>query len=70
MIPGLSSANVQFVTDVDNLQTQLNNTQNQLATGLRVNKADRRIPRCRSKSSRGHVPKAQPPPLSIRLGPA
>ncbi|HTS47319.1 MAG TPA: hypothetical protein VMH05_05210 [Bryobacteraceae bacterium] len=39
MIPGLSSANVQFVTDVDNLQTQLNNTQNQLATGLRVNQA-------------------------------
>ena len=39
MIPGLSSANVQFVTDVNNLQTQLNNTQNQLATGLRVNQA-------------------------------
>jgi len=39
MIPGLSSANAQFVADVDNLQTQLNNTQNQLATGLRVNQA-------------------------------
>ncbi len=39
MIPGLSSANAQFVADIDNLQTQLSNTQNQLATGLRVNQA-------------------------------
>ena len=39
MIPGLSSANAQFVANIDNLQTQLNNTQEQLATGLRVNQA-------------------------------
>jgi flagellar hook-associated protein 3 FlgL len=39
MIPGLSSANGQFVTSVDNLQTQLSNTQSQLSTGLRVNQA-------------------------------
>jgi len=39
MIPSLSAANAQFVTDVDNLQTQMSNTQNQLATGLRVNQA-------------------------------
>ena len=39
MIPGLSSANGQFVTSVDNLQNQLNNTQSQLSTGLRVNQA-------------------------------
>ncbi|HMD48501.1 MAG TPA: hypothetical protein VKG79_05360 [Bryobacteraceae bacterium] len=39
MIPGLSSANAQFVTAIDNLQTQLSNTQEQLSTGLSVNKA-------------------------------
>ncbi len=39
MIPGLSSANAQFVANIDNLQTQMNNTQEQLATGLRVNQA-------------------------------
>ncbi len=39
MIPSLSSANAQFVADINNLQTQLANTQNQLATGLRVNQA-------------------------------
>lgn len=39
MIPGLSSANAQFVADVNNLQSQLTNTQNQLSTGLRVNQA-------------------------------
>jgi flagellar hook-associated protein 3 FlgL len=39
MITGLSSANAQFVVDVNNLQSQLSNTQNQLATGLRVNQA-------------------------------
>lgn len=39
MIPSLNSANAQFVADINNLQTQLANTQNQLATGLRVNQA-------------------------------
>jgi flagellar hook-associated protein 3 FlgL len=39
MIPGLTSANAQFVANIDNLQTQMNNTQEQLATGLRVNQA-------------------------------
>lgn len=39
MITGLSAANQQFVTSVDNLQTQLANTQQQLSTGLRVNQA-------------------------------
>lgn len=39
MIPGLSPANDQFVTSVENLQSQLTNTQNQLSTGLRVNQA-------------------------------
>jgi len=39
MIPGLSSANAQFVADVNNLQSQITDTQNQLATGLRVNQA-------------------------------
>ncbi len=39
MIPGLSSANSQFVTAVDNIQTQLSNTQEQLSTGLKVNTA-------------------------------
>jgi flagellar hook-associated protein 3 FlgL len=39
MIPGLSPANEQFVTSVENLQSQLTNTQNQLSTGLRVNQA-------------------------------
>ena len=39
MIPGLSAANSQFVTNVDNLQTQLSNTQEQLSSGLSVNQA-------------------------------
>jgi flagellar hook-associated protein 3 FlgL len=39
MIPGLSAANQQFVADMNNLQTELSNTQNQLSTGLRVNQA-------------------------------
>ncbi|HLG96576.1 MAG TPA: hypothetical protein VKX49_09740 [Bryobacteraceae bacterium] len=39
MIPGLTSTNGQFVASVDNIQTQLSNTQNQLSTGLRVNQA-------------------------------
>lgn len=39
MIPGLSAANGQFVTNVDNIQTQLSNTQEQLSTGLSVNQA-------------------------------
>jgi len=39
MITGLSPANQQFVTSIDNLQSQLNNAQNQLSTGLRVNQA-------------------------------
>lgn len=39
MIPGLNAANAQFVADMNNLQTQMSNTQKQLATGLRVNQA-------------------------------
>src|SRR5271170_7094907 len=39
MIPGLNAANTQFVTAVDNMQTLLNNTQEQLSTGLSVNQA-------------------------------
>ena len=39
MIPGLSAANSQFVTAVDNIQMQLSNTQEQLSTGLKVNQA-------------------------------
>jgi len=39
MITGLSPANEQFVVSIDNLQSQLNNAQNQLSTGLRVNQA-------------------------------
>jgi flagellar hook-associated protein 3 FlgL len=39
MITGLSAANDQFVTSVDNMQTALNNAENQLATGYRVNQA-------------------------------
>ena len=39
MIPSLTAANSQFVASVDNLQSQLSNTQNQLSTGLRVNQA-------------------------------
>ena len=39
MIPSLSSANAQFVADVNNLQSQMTSTQNQLSTGLRVNQA-------------------------------
>ena len=39
MIPGLSAANSQFLVSVDNLQTQLGNTQEQLSTGLKVNQA-------------------------------
>jgi flagellar hook-associated protein 3 FlgL len=39
MIVGLTPANAQFVESVDNLQNQLTNANNQLATGLRVNVA-------------------------------
>lgn len=39
MITGLTPANEQFVTSVDNLQNQLTNADNQLSTGLRVNVA-------------------------------
>jgi flagellar hook-associated protein 3 FlgL len=39
MITGLSAANDQFVTSVDNMQTALNNAENQLSTGYRVNQA-------------------------------
>lgn len=39
MIPGLSSTNAQFVTAIDNIQTQLSTTQEQLSTGLSVNQA-------------------------------
>jgi|HubBroStandDraft_6_1064221.scaffolds.fasta_scaffold11964_7 flagellar hook-associated protein 3 FlgL len=39
MITGLNASNNLFLTSVDNLQTQLNNTQNQLSTGYRVNQA-------------------------------
>jgi flagellar hook-associated protein 3 FlgL len=39
MITGLNASNGQFVTSVDTLQTQLNNAENQLSSGLRVNQA-------------------------------
>ncbi|MBZ5610081.1 MAG: hypothetical protein LAP38_17600 [Acidobacteriia bacterium] len=39
MISGLDPANEQFVTSLNDLQTRFNNTQQQLSTGLRVNKA-------------------------------
>jgi flagellar hook-associated protein 3 FlgL len=39
MIPGLNAANLQFITALDNMQTQLSNTQEQLSTGLSVNQA-------------------------------
>jgi flagellar hook-associated protein 3 FlgL len=39
MITGLNAANEQFVVSVDNLQSQLNNANNQLSTGLSVNQA-------------------------------
>jgi flagellar hook-associated protein 3 FlgL len=38
MITGLSPANEQFLVSVDNLQARLNDAQNQLSSGLRVNK--------------------------------
>jgi flagellar hook-associated protein 3 FlgL len=39
MITGLNASNGQFVTSVDTLQAQLNNAENQLSSGLRVNQA-------------------------------
>ena len=39
MISGLNTANSLFVTALDNLQTQLNNTEQQLSSGLKVNQA-------------------------------
>lgn len=39
MITGLNATNDQFVTSVDNMQTALNNAENQLATGYRINQA-------------------------------
>jgi len=39
MIPGLNPANQQFITSVENLNSQLSNTQVQLSTGYRVNQA-------------------------------
>jgi flagellar hook-associated protein 3 FlgL len=39
MITGLNASNDQFVTSVDNMQTALNNAENQLSTGYRVNQA-------------------------------
>ena len=39
MISGLSVSNAQFVTTLDNLQTQLNTTEEQLSSGLSVNQA-------------------------------
>jgi len=39
MITGLTPANEQFVTSVENLQNQLTSANNQLSTGLRVNVA-------------------------------
>jgi flagellar hook-associated protein 3 FlgL len=39
MITGLNASNNQFVTSLDTLQTQLNNSENQLSSGIRVNQA-------------------------------
>jgi len=39
MVTGLNPANEQFLASVNNLQTSLNNAQNQLSSGLKVNKA-------------------------------
>ncbi len=39
MITGLNASNGQFITSVDLLQTQLNNAENALSTGLRVRQA-------------------------------
>ena len=39
MVTGLNATNDQFVTSVDNMQSTLNNAENQLATGYRVNQA-------------------------------
>ncbi len=39
MITGLNAANGQFLASVDTLQSQLNNAENQLTSGLRVNQA-------------------------------
>jgi flagellar hook-associated protein 3 FlgL len=39
MITGMDAASEQFLASVGNLQTRLNNAQNQLSSGLRVNKA-------------------------------
>jgi flagellar hook-associated protein 3 FlgL len=39
MITGLNPTNDQFVVSVDNMQTALNNAENQLSTGYRVNQA-------------------------------
>jgi flagellar hook-associated protein 3 FlgL len=39
MITGLNASNNQFVSSVDIMQTALNNAENQLSTGYRVNKA-------------------------------
>jgi flagellar hook-associated protein 3 FlgL len=39
MVNGLTGSNAQFVATVNDLQTQITNTQNQLASGLRVNQA-------------------------------
>lgn len=39
MLTGLNASNNQFITSLNNLQAQLNNSENQLATGLRVNQA-------------------------------
>ncbi len=39
MITGLNATNDQFVVSVDNMQTALNNAENQLSTGYRINQA-------------------------------
>lgn len=39
MISGLNASNSLFVSAIDNIQTQLSNTQEQLSTGLSVNQA-------------------------------
>src|ERR1035438_7381381 len=39
MITALNAANDQFVTSIDNMQTTLNNAEQQLSTGYRVNQA-------------------------------
>jgi flagellar hook-associated protein 3 FlgL len=39
MITGLNSANDQFVTSIDNMQTAMNTAEQQLSTGYRVNQA-------------------------------